>query len=170
MDGALVVAIVAAVFAALAAVFAGWSAWSSHRSAQLAAEAVRLERDRYHNELTPRIQLEHGGAIGGLGEEEAITFTNSGPLRYESVSFLLLQDADDRPIAGLVVGDEVVQEGSIGPMAIAQRRRVPLRRPGPGEGGGTLHLRLMCRNGQETWTIPAEVEIPAVPQVFFAWE
>lgn len=176
-DAALVVAILAAVFAGLAAVFTAWSAWASHRSAgsaersahsadssaRSAAEAVELERDRRHRELAPQLQLEHDGPVGSSNDEEGVRFTSRGPLDYDSIRFAFTQDAADRPIAGFVLGGEVVKAGDLGPLFVGESRLVPLRRPAPDEGAGTLHLRLTCHNDQGTWTIPAEVEIPGVP-------
>jgi hypothetical protein len=162
MDGALVVAIVAAVFAGLAAVFAGWSAWSSHRSAQHAADAVKLERDRHHHELIPRIDLAYEGDVGRPDQEEGVRFTNRGPLDYTSVAFSFAHYAVDSPIAGFELRDKVVIDGNIGPLAIGDRYFLTLRRH-EHEGGGVLHLRLTCRNEQGSWTIPAQVEIPGIP-------
>jgi type II secretory pathway pseudopilin PulG len=170
MEAALVVAIVAAVFAGLAAVFAGWSAWASHRSAgsaessaHSAAEAVELERDRRHRELTPQLQLEHDGPVGSTDDEEGVRFTSRGPLDYPYVFFILTQDDAHRPIAGFVLGDKVLVAGELGPLNVGGSRFVPLRRPAPDEGAGTLYLRLTCRNDQGAWTIPAQVEIPGAP-------
>jgi hypothetical protein len=164
-DAALVVAIVAAAFAGLAVIFAGWSGWSAHRSAELAAEAVKLERDSRHRELTPRIELAHDGPVGGV-EEEGVWFTSSGPLDYTAVEFSFANAADDSPIAGLSVGGETVIDGSIGPRTVGERTFVFLLRHDVDPTPGTLYLRLTCRNDQGSWTIPAQVEIPGVPQVF----
>lgn len=169
MDTALVVSIGAAICAGLAAIFAGWSAWESHRSAtssessaRSAAEAVELERDRRHRELAPQLQLEHVGPVGSTDDEEGVRFTSRGPLDYTYVYFILTQVAD-RPIAGFVLGDKVLVAGELGPLNVGGARFVPLRRPAPDEGAGTLYLRLTCRNDQGAWTIPAQVEIPGVP-------
>jgi hypothetical protein len=162
-DAALVVAIVAAVFAGLAAAFAGWSAWAAHRSARSASDAVELERGRVHRELTPQIGLEQAGAAGH--DDEGVWFTNTGPLDYASVTFALIQELSERPIEGFLRGDDVLTLGDVGPLAIGVRRFMRYRRPGSDEGGGTLHLRLICSNEQGTWTIPAKVEIPGAPSV-----
>lgn len=168
MDRAgLWVSILAAVFAGLAAAFAGWSAWASHRSARSAAAAVGLERDRIHRELTPRIELEQAGAAGA--DDEGVWFINTGPLDYESVTFALIQEENDRPIAGFIRGDDVLTLGDLGPLHIGVRRFMRYRRPDPEEGGGTLHLRLFCRNDRGEWTIPAKVEIPGIPQIWVEW-
>jgi hypothetical protein len=166
------VSILAAVFAGLAAAFAGWSAWASHRSAtsaessaRSAAEAVELERDRRHRELTPRIELAHDGPVGGV-EEEGVWFTSSGPLDYTAVEFSFANAAIDSPIAGFILNGETVTHGDIGPLTVGERTLVWIRRHGVDEGAGTLRLRLTCRNDQGSWTIPAQVEIPAVPQVW----
>jgi hypothetical protein len=168
LDAALVVAIVAAVFAGLAAAFAGWSAWASHRSARSsessarsAAEAVELERDRRYRELTPRIDLEHVGPLGG--DEEGVSVANAGPLAYTSVAFSFATHPDDAPIAGFVLGTE----GEIGPLAVGQRDFLALERHGEAReaDGGTLYLVFSCQNDQGTWTVPAQVEIPGIPQV-----
>jgi hypothetical protein len=164
MDAALVVAIMAAVFAGLAASFAGWSARSAHRSAELADEAVKLERDRHHHELRPHVALAHDGPLGG--DDEGVWFTNAGPLDYASMVFELTQASRDRPIIGLILGDGIVTVGDIGPLAVGDRRFLPLRRSAPTEGAGPLHLRLHCRNDQGTWKVPAEVEISGVPHVW----
>jgi hypothetical protein len=174
---ALWVSIVAAVFAGLAAVFAGWSAWASHRSAssaessaRSAAEAIELERKRRHHELTPSIELAYEGDVRFPDQEEGVWFTNRGPLDYTSVAFSFALEAIDSPIAGFELGGKVVIDGNIGPLAIGQRYFLTLRRPGEDEGGGTLHLRLTCRNEEGSWTIPAQVEIPVVPSgPFAAW-
>jgi hypothetical protein len=170
MDNApLWASILAAVFAGLAAAFAGWSAWASHRSAssaensaRSAAEAVKLERDRRYQELTPQIELAYEGDVGRPDEEEGIWFTNRGPLDYTSVAFGFALFAVDSPIAGFELRGKVVIDGNIGPLAIGQRYFLTLRRH-QHEGGGVLHLRLTCQNEQDTWTIPAQVEIPEVP-------
>jgi hypothetical protein len=163
-DAALVVSILAALFAGLAVVFAGWSAWASHRSAgsadgsaRSAAEAVELERDRRHRELRPRIELEHEW-WHEVADEEGVWFTNGGPLDYTSVSFRFAQAAVDSPIAGFVLGTH----GDIGPLTVGERTFLGLERHSEAKGdeGGTLYLVLTCRNGQGTWTIPAQVEIP----------
>ena len=169
-DAALVISIVAAAFAGLAAVFAGWSAWASHRSAgsaessaRSAAETVKLERDRHHLELAPRIEVTHDGSIGAWGDQEQIWFTNKGPLDYSSVVVRFAELAVDSPIAGFLVGEEVATEDEIGPLAVGERALLIPRRHGEDEGAGILHLVLTCSNDQDTWTIPAEVEIPGVP-------
>jgi type II secretory pathway pseudopilin PulG len=126
-DAALVVMILAAAFTGLAAVFAGWSAWASHRSAgsaersaRSAAEAVELERDRVHRELTPQIALEPARASGG--DDEGMWFTNNGPLDYASVTFVLIQEPSERPIEGFLRGEDVLTRGDVGELAVGRRR------------------------------------------------
>jgi hypothetical protein len=157
MDAALVVSIVAAVFAGLAAIFAGWSAWSSHRSAELASEVVKLERDRHHRDLSPKVTLEHDDRVDG------VWFANAGPLDYASIWLELTQD--DAPIAGFHVGREgdVVDAGSLGPLAMGERRLVRYQRSSPRNEKGLLSMRLTCESDRGTWTIPAQVEIPGSP-------
>jgi hypothetical protein len=170
VDGANAVAILAAVAAVLAAIFAGWSALASHRSAgsakssaHSAAEAVELERDRRHHELTPRIELAYEGDTSRPDEEEGVRFINRSLLDYTSVAFSFAHYVVDSPIPGFELGGKVVIDGNIGPLTIGQRYFLTLRRH-EHKGGGTLHLVLTCSKGQETWTIPAQVEIPEIPQ------
>jgi hypothetical protein len=168
-----VVSIVAAVFAGLAAIFAGWSAWASHRSAtssessaRSAAQGVELERERHRRELTPRWDLEHDGPVGSESDEEGIWFTNNGPPNLYQFAVKLTQEAKDCPIAGLVVGGQVVTVADgLGPLAVGERRFIPLRRHASDEGAGTLYLRIDCWTVEHIWTIPAQVEIPGIPTV-----
>jgi hypothetical protein len=173
MDAAPVVAVMAAVFPGLAAVFAGWSAWASHRSAgssessaRSAAEAVELERDRRHRELTPRIRLQHHGPVGS-GEDavaEEVSVVNGGPLDYSSVAFSFATHPVDSPIASFVLGTE----GDLGPLAIGEHTSLEVQRhDGDREADGeTLYLVFTCGNDQGTWTIPVEVEIPSLARIW----
>lgn len=168
--------VVLVVVSIVAAVFAGWSALSSHRSAgsakrserssessaASAAEAVELERDRVRRELTPRIEVTYEGSPG-LGNLELVWFANKGPRDYTSVTFRFVELPIDSPIAGFSRRREIVTEGEIGPLAIGERNSLILQRHGEDEGEGILYLILICRNDQDTWTIPAQVEIPGVP-------
>jgi hypothetical protein len=173
MDTALGVSVGAAICAGLAAIFAGWSAWESHRSAtssessaRSAAEAVELERKRHHQESTPRLLLEHDGPVGSENDEGGIWLTNNGPLNLENFSVELTQEAKDRPIAGLVDGGQVVTLAArLGPLAVGERRFIPLRRHAPDEGAGTLYLRIACWTVEHVWRVPALVEIPGIPRI-----
>jgi len=158
-----------------AALFAIWSAVSSHRSARSSESAARsaaasldLERERRHDELTPRIRVE---LADHQDQHEGLWFTNDGLLDYTSVRFRLETPAEVSPVGVVEVGDAWVPvrpespiEGDLGPMRSGDRRFVRYQRADPMRGT-TLHLRVTCTNQRGEWTIPVEVYVPPPPFV-----
>jgi hypothetical protein len=156
----------ALVVSVLALLASGWSALSAHRSARSAAEAVTLERDRRHDKLTPRIEVKDGDANG---DREGLVFVNHGPRDCTAVHFELEAPAEPSPIVALQVGgawifvsEQSPTAGDLGPLRVRDRCFVPYERVKP-DRGGILRFRITCTNGQDTWTVPAEVEIMPPP-------
>jgi hypothetical protein len=165
MDGATIAAWLAAVAAIAAALLAGWSAVSSHRSASSVAEAVALEHDRRHHELTPRIRVEEGLSPE---RETGLWFTNKGPLDYNSVNFRLETPLEDTPVEAflvasewLTVGTGVTIAGDLGSITLGGRRFLYYRKFDDPElfSETTLRFHITCENERGTWPIHVEVEI-----------
>jgi hypothetical protein len=150
---ALWVAAAALAVAISSAVFTGWNARS-------AAQAVDLERDRQHRDLTPRMSLKQDGALGG--DDEGVWFTNGGPLDYDQVGFTFAPTTGRPPVDGLLVNDEWTTAAEIGPLVLGARRFVRCHRAEDGEDS-LLHLRITCSNERGTWPVLAQVEIPPIP-------
>jgi hypothetical protein len=168
---ALVISIVAVVFAGVAAVAAVWSAVIARRSARTAAEAVELERVRYHDDRTPRLRLLYEPAQPG--GDDGLWVINDGPGAYQ-VRVTLISREGGGPLEAVQVvkvggGMAVVREGEeaelgwllgIGDKYFLRLLRVrSLRR-------GVVRLRFTCSNEHGEWVTAAECEIPRrVPRV-----
>jgi hypothetical protein len=169
----------ALVVSVLALLAAGWSAVSAHRyarssdsSARSAAATVDLERERRHDELTPRVRVE---LAGSEDQHEGLWFTSDGPLDYTSVRFRLETPAEVSPVAAfqlsgawVPVNAERPLESNLGPMRHGDRRFVRYQRADP-MPGTDLHLRVTCTNQRSEWTIPVEVYVTPPPFFGVAW-
>jgi hypothetical protein len=162
-------AVAALVISILALLLAIWSAWSTHRSARSseasarsAAEAVALEHERRHDELAPRITL----LRDTLGRRTGAWAILEGPTREEpiQVSVAIIEREGGGPIDALSVGSDHPgpwkSEADLGHMVAGDKRFLRFRRP-RNRRGGIVRLRFTCTTDRDTWTLPAECELPA---------
>lgn len=106
MDLTTTLGVIGTAVTALAAVTAVGS-WRAAAKANQAAERAnatadtlaQIERDRWHAELTPKLQVELTGAVGGRVE---LKVTLSGPPgldRLDDLSISVRDDGDDHPVS-----------------------------------------------------------------------
>lgn len=116
MDLTTTLGIIATAVAAVAAVGSWCAATQANKAAERANATAdvlaQIERDRWHAELTPKLQVELTGALGGRAE---LKVTLSGPPgldRLDRLSVSVRDDGDDHHpvIAGR--SDQEAQEAS----------------------------------------------------------
>jgi hypothetical protein len=146
----------AALAVAILALFvSGWAAWTAHR-------AFTLERDRRHDELAPRIEVEEGDHDNPIAE--GIRIINRGPVDLDSIRFSIISDADRYgPVDALHVGGDWHPAGDLGPFTIGHSRFVALRYSREAPNTMTLRLLLICTSGKDRWEFPVEVTITPPP-------